>query len=182
MASCEQVLLGAGLKIQLHANDTAIEGRWEPVYAAIQACHQAVHTMGCPRVYTRYSRSISAPTRTRPSRTRWPPCRHCSSSCLAGGNESAAASQVPLDRLAGCGSRPGQKVRGIRHCRRRPSIVSAWAVGNAIPCPAPELLPTEIHGMTLPIGLGKGASQSWQLQGGRTAGHRGGLIGSAIDP
>jgi uncharacterized protein YqgV (UPF0045/DUF77 family) len=52
MASCEQVLLGAGLKIQLHANDTAIEGRWEPVYAAIQACHQAVHAMGCSRIYT----------------------------------------------------------------------------------------------------------------------------------
>jgi uncharacterized protein YqgV (UPF0045/DUF77 family) len=35
------VLSGAGLKIQLHANGTAIE-----------ACHQAVRAMGCPRVYT----------------------------------------------------------------------------------------------------------------------------------
>jgi uncharacterized protein YqgV (UPF0045/DUF77 family) len=31
----------AGLKIQLHPNGTAIE-----------ACNQAVHAMGCPRVYT----------------------------------------------------------------------------------------------------------------------------------
>ncbi len=42
----------AGLKIQLHPNGTAIEGEWEPVFAAIEACHQAVHAMGCPRIYT----------------------------------------------------------------------------------------------------------------------------------
>jgi uncharacterized protein (TIGR00106 family) len=41
IAACEKVLTGAGLKIQLHPNGTAIE-----------ACHQAVHAMGCPRVYT----------------------------------------------------------------------------------------------------------------------------------
>ena len=32
------VPIGVGLKIQLHPNGTA--------------CHQAVHTMGCPRIYT----------------------------------------------------------------------------------------------------------------------------------
>ncbi|MFO7629773.1 MAG: thiamine-binding protein [Prochlorococcaceae cyanobacterium] len=37
----EKVLLDTGLKIQLHPNGTAIE-----------ACHQAVHAMGCPRIYT----------------------------------------------------------------------------------------------------------------------------------
>ena len=42
----------AGLKIQLHANGTAIEGEWGPVFAAIEACHGALHAMGCPRVYT----------------------------------------------------------------------------------------------------------------------------------
>jgi uncharacterized protein (TIGR00106 family) len=41
IAACEKVLSEAGLKIQLHPNGTAIE-----------ACHQAVHAMGCPRVYT----------------------------------------------------------------------------------------------------------------------------------
>ena len=29
-----------------------IEGGWQPVFAGIEACHQAVHAMGCPRVYT----------------------------------------------------------------------------------------------------------------------------------
>ena len=33
-------------------NGTAIEGEWEPVFAAIEACHHAVHAMGCPRVYS----------------------------------------------------------------------------------------------------------------------------------
>jgi len=47
-----KVLTNAGLKIQLHPNGTAIEGEWEPVFAAIEACHQAVNAMGCPRVYT----------------------------------------------------------------------------------------------------------------------------------
>ena len=41
IAACEKVLTEAGLKIQLHPNGTAID-----------ACHQAVHAMGCPRVYT----------------------------------------------------------------------------------------------------------------------------------
>ncbi len=52
IAACEKVLSEAGLKIQLHPNGTAIEGEWEPVFAAIEACHQAVHAMGCPQVYT----------------------------------------------------------------------------------------------------------------------------------
>jgi len=52
IAACERVLLDAGLKIQLHPNGTAIEGEWEPVFEAIEACHQAVHAMGCPRIYT----------------------------------------------------------------------------------------------------------------------------------
>ena len=52
IAACETVLTDAGLKIQLHPNGTAIEGEWEPVFAAIEACHHAVHAMGCPRVYS----------------------------------------------------------------------------------------------------------------------------------
>jgi uncharacterized protein (TIGR00106 family) len=50
IAACEGVLSEAGLKIQLHPNRTAIEGEWEPVFAAIEACHQAGHAMGCPHV------------------------------------------------------------------------------------------------------------------------------------
>ena len=54
------VLLDAGLKIQLHPNGTAIEGEWAPVFKAIEACHQAVHAMGCPRIYT----TVKVNTRT----------------------------------------------------------------------------------------------------------------------
>jgi len=53
IATCERVLSDAGLKIQLHPNGTAIEGEWEPVF-------QAVHAMGCPRVYT----TVKSNTRT----------------------------------------------------------------------------------------------------------------------
>ena len=60
IAACERVLLDAGLKIQLHPNGTAIEGEWGPVFAAIEACHQAVHAMGCPRIYT----TVKVNTRT----------------------------------------------------------------------------------------------------------------------
>jgi len=60
IAACEKVLSEAGLKIQLHPNGTAIEGEWELVFAAIEACHQAVHAMGCPRTYT----TVKVNTRT----------------------------------------------------------------------------------------------------------------------
>ncbi|MCP9878094.1 MTH1187 family thiamine-binding protein, partial [Cyanobium sp. A2C-AMD] len=49
IAACEKVLTEAGLKIQLHPNGTAIE-----------ACHKAVHAMGCPRIYT----TVKVNTRT----------------------------------------------------------------------------------------------------------------------
>ena len=32
----------------------ADRGEWQPVFQAIEACHQAVHAMGCPRVYTNF--------------------------------------------------------------------------------------------------------------------------------
>jgi uncharacterized protein (TIGR00106 family) len=50
-AACEKVLTETGLKIQLHPNGTAIEGEWKPVFKVIEACHPAVHAMGCPRGY-----------------------------------------------------------------------------------------------------------------------------------
>ncbi|MDM7938328.1 MAG: MTH1187 family thiamine-binding protein [Cyanobium sp. CZS 48M] len=60
IAACERVLQDAGLKIQLHPNGTAIEGEWGPVFAGIEACHQAVHDMGAPRTYT----TVKVNTRT----------------------------------------------------------------------------------------------------------------------
>ena len=50
VAACERVLTEAGLKTQLHANGTNIEGEWEDVFAAIKRCHERVHEMGAPRI------------------------------------------------------------------------------------------------------------------------------------
>ena len=52
VAACERVLLEAGLEVQLHPNGTAIAGEWGPVFAAIEACHEVVHAMGCGRIHT----------------------------------------------------------------------------------------------------------------------------------
>ena len=60
IAACENVLAEAGLKTQLHANGTNIEGEWDAVFAAIKRCHEVVHAMGAPRIST----IIRAGTRT----------------------------------------------------------------------------------------------------------------------
>lgn len=52
VAACEKVLKKAGLKIQLHAYGTNIEGEWDKVFAAIKKCHETVHRMGAPRITT----------------------------------------------------------------------------------------------------------------------------------
>lgn len=50
IAECERVLQRSGLKHQLHAYGTNIEGDWDAVMAAVKACHEAVHSMGAPRI------------------------------------------------------------------------------------------------------------------------------------
>lgn len=60
IAACEQVLLDAGLTINLHAYGTNIEGEWDAVFSAIKRCHEVVHTMGAPRIST----TIKLGTRT----------------------------------------------------------------------------------------------------------------------
>jgi uncharacterized protein (TIGR00106 family) len=60
VAACERVLTEAGLKTNLHAYGTNIEGEWDAVFAAIKRCHEAVHEMGAPRV----SSVIKVGTRT----------------------------------------------------------------------------------------------------------------------
>jgi uncharacterized protein (TIGR00106 family) len=52
VAACEKVLKEAGLKTQLHAYGTNIEGEWDEVFAAIKKCHEKVHQMGAPRIST----------------------------------------------------------------------------------------------------------------------------------
>ncbi|WP_310599907.1 MTH1187 family thiamine-binding protein [Desulfobulbus sp.] len=60
VAECHRVLQEAGLKSQLHAYGTNIEGEWDAVMAAVKRCHQRVHEMGAPRITT----TIKLGTRT----------------------------------------------------------------------------------------------------------------------
>lgn len=52
IAACERVITDAGLKSQLHANGTDIEGEWDDVFAAVKRCHEVVHKMSAPRIVT----------------------------------------------------------------------------------------------------------------------------------
>ena len=52
VAECQRVLDESGLKHQLHAYGTNIEGDWDDVFAAIKRCHNAVHEKGAPRITT----------------------------------------------------------------------------------------------------------------------------------
>ena len=52
VAACQQVLQQRGLKHQLGPNSTAIEGEWAPVMEAVKACHEVVHALGAPRIFT----------------------------------------------------------------------------------------------------------------------------------
>jgi uncharacterized protein (TIGR00106 family) len=52
VAACERVLAEAGLEHTLHAYGTNVEGEWDAVFAAVRRCHETVHAMGAPRVFT----------------------------------------------------------------------------------------------------------------------------------
>ncbi len=52
IAECQKVLAGAGLKHEMHAYGTIIEGEWDDVFATVRECHQAVHDIGAPRIST----------------------------------------------------------------------------------------------------------------------------------
>jgi uncharacterized protein (TIGR00106 family) len=60
VAACERILAEAGLRPQLHANGTNVEGEWDVVFAALRRCHETLHEMGVPRVTT----SLQVGTRT----------------------------------------------------------------------------------------------------------------------
>ena len=49
---CHKVLKKRGLKTQLHAYGTNIEGDWDDVMIAVKECHERVHGMGAPRITT----------------------------------------------------------------------------------------------------------------------------------
>jgi uncharacterized protein (TIGR00106 family) len=52
IAQCESVLKEAGLKTQVHAYGTNIEGEWDAVVAAVKRCHEVLHAAGVPRIST----------------------------------------------------------------------------------------------------------------------------------
>jgi uncharacterized protein (TIGR00106 family) len=52
VAACERILKDAGLKTQVHAYGTNIEGEWDAIFAAIKGCHETVHAMGVPPIST----------------------------------------------------------------------------------------------------------------------------------
>jgi uncharacterized protein (TIGR00106 family) len=52
IAACEEILEKTGLKTQLHAYGTNIEGEWDQVMAALKKCHETLHEMGVPRINT----------------------------------------------------------------------------------------------------------------------------------
>ena len=60
VAECERLIASAGLEAQLHPYGTVIEGEWEAVFAVVKRCHERVHEMGAPRVFT----SLKVGTRT----------------------------------------------------------------------------------------------------------------------
>jgi len=52
IAECQRILNDMGLKHELHAYGTNIEGEWDAVMEAIKRCHNRVHEMGAPRINT----------------------------------------------------------------------------------------------------------------------------------
>jgi uncharacterized protein (TIGR00106 family) len=52
ITACEQVLMDAHLKTHLHAYGTNIEGEWDQVMSAVKKCHEVLHQMGVPRIFT----------------------------------------------------------------------------------------------------------------------------------
>jgi uncharacterized protein (TIGR00106 family) len=65
VVACHQILKKAGLKTELHAYGTNVEGEWDELMAAVKACHEKVHDMGAPRITT----TIKLGTRTDRSQT-----------------------------------------------------------------------------------------------------------------
>ncbi len=52
IALCEKILADHGLTIELHAMGTNIEGDWETIMQALEACHEAIQEKGRSRIYS----------------------------------------------------------------------------------------------------------------------------------
>ena len=60
VAACQKIIHEAGLKSELHAYGTNIEGEWDAVFDVVKQCHEKIHDMGAPRITT----TIKLGTRT----------------------------------------------------------------------------------------------------------------------
>ncbi len=60
VAACHEIINDAGLKSELHAYGTNIEGEWDAVFDVVKQCHEKIHGMGVPRITT----TIKLGTRT----------------------------------------------------------------------------------------------------------------------
>jgi uncharacterized protein (TIGR00106 family) len=60
IAACHEIFEEEGLKTNLHAYGTNIEGEWDEVLGAVKRCHEKLHEMGVPRLTS----SIKIGTRT----------------------------------------------------------------------------------------------------------------------
>ena len=60
IAACHEIFEKAGLKTNLHAYGTNIEGEWDEVFGEVKECHEKLHQMGVPRLTS----SIKVGTRT----------------------------------------------------------------------------------------------------------------------
>lgn len=60
VTACQKIIHKAGLKSQLHAYGTNIEGEWGAVFEVVKQCHEKIHDMGAPRITT----TIKLGTRT----------------------------------------------------------------------------------------------------------------------
>jgi uncharacterized protein (TIGR00106 family) len=60
VAACHEIIAEAGLKSELHAYGTNIEGDYDAVFQAVKKCHEKIHQMGAPRITT----TIKLGTRT----------------------------------------------------------------------------------------------------------------------
>lgn len=52
VAACVRELEKAGLSPDMTAYGTNVEGEWDEVFAAVRRCHEVVHEMGAPRIFT----------------------------------------------------------------------------------------------------------------------------------
>ena len=65
IAECERLIEGAGLESELHPYGTVIQGDWDAVFRVVKQCHERVHEMGVPRVFT----TLKVGTRTARTQT-----------------------------------------------------------------------------------------------------------------